>query len=249
MGLLGTVTNGAAIVFPSDQFDPFLVIDAVKNEKCTSLYGVPTMLIATLDANRQRKYNITTVRTGVAAGASIPSSVMKQLEDELGCGAMLIAYGMTETSPVTFMTGESDPMEKRTKTVGGIMPQTRAKVVDPEGNIVPRGTPGELCTAGYALQTGYYKNPEKTAEAMKTDEEGVLWMHTGDQCVIDKEGYCAVTGRIKDVIIRGKLESVDKQAFHLSADIWLQEVKISILPRSKNDSSSIPISQKLALWL
>lgn len=204
MGFLGAITNGSSIVFPSDQFDPFRVIDAVKNETCTALLGVPTMLIGTLDANRKRKYKISSVRTGLAAGASVPASVMKQLEDELGCAGMLIAYGMTETSPVTFITALDDPMEKRTRTVGSVMPHTRAKVIDTEGNILPRGTPGELCTSGYALQPGYFKNPAKTEEAMKTDEEGIRWMHTGDQCLIDKEGYCVVTGRIKDVIIRGK---------------------------------------------
>lgn len=204
MGFLGAITNGCTIVFPSDQFDPFPVIDAVYHEKCTVLYGVPTMLIATLDANRQRKYNISTVRTGIAAGASVPSSVMKQLDQELGCKAMLIAYGMTETSPVTFMNPLNDPAEKREKTVGSIMPHTKAKVVDTNDEILPRGTPGELCTSGYSLQPGYLRNPAKTAEVMKTDKDGVLWMYTGDQCFIDKEGYCVVTGRIKDVIIRGK---------------------------------------------
>jgi len=116
---------------------------------------------------------------------------------------MLIQYGMTETSPVTFSTAGDDTMEKRTRTIGKVMPHTKAKVVGPNDEILPRGTPGELCTAGYALQPGYYKNPAKTAEAMKTDENGILWMYTGDQCLIDKDGYCVVTGRIKDVIIRG----------------------------------------------
>lgn len=206
MGFLGAYTNGSSIVFPSDQFDPLKVIDAIYNEKCTALYGVPTMLMATLEAHRQRGYKISTVRTGLAAGASVPASVMKQLDEQLGCKGMLIAYGMTETSPVTFITVEDDSMEKRLKTVGHVMPHTRAKIVDSDDKIVPRGTPGELCTSGYSIQPGYYKNEAKTKEVMKTDENGIRWMYTGDQCLIDKEGYCAVTGRIKDVIIRGKFQ-------------------------------------------
>ena len=173
------------------------------------LNSVPTMLMATLEAHRQKKYGKSSVRTGLAAGASVPASVMKQLDEQLGCRGMLIAYGMTETSPVTFITSENDAMEKRLKTVGNVMPHTRAKVVDSNDKILPRGTPGELCTSGYAIQTGYYKNPTKTAEAMKTDGNGIVWMYTGDQCLIDKEGYCVVTGRIKDVIIRGKSETFE----------------------------------------
>ena len=203
-GFLSAITNGSAIVFPNDQFDPLLTVDALYNEKCTALLGVPTMMIAALSANRERKHKITAVRTGLAGGSAVPVSVMKQLDQDFGCQRMCIIYGMTETSPVTFMTTVNDPQEKREKTVGAIMPHTRAKVVDREGKIVPRGTPGEICTSGYALQLGYYKNEAKTAEAMKTDENGIRWMYTGDQGLIDEDGYCVITGRIKDMIIRGK---------------------------------------------
>ncbi|KAK5263938.1 hypothetical protein LTR96_010656 [Exophiala xenobiotica] len=203
MGFLGSVTHGSTIVFPCDQFDAHLVLDALYEEKCTALYGVPTMFIAEIEANQKKKYKITSVRTGVAAGSSVPAPVMKRLEQEFGVKGMLIAYGMTETSPVTFITSLDDSDERRTKTVGRVLPHTAAKVVDREGETVPRGTPGELCTSGYALQKGYYNNPEKTNEVMRRDDEGVLWMHTGDECVIDDDGYCTVTGRIKDMIIRG----------------------------------------------
>ncbi|KAK7885648.1 hypothetical protein LTR67_009999 [Exophiala xenobiotica] len=203
MGFLGSVTHGSTIVFPCDQFDAHLVLDALYEEKCTALYGVPTMFIAEIEANQKKKYKITSVRTGVAAGSSVPAPVMKRLEQEFGVKGMLIAYGMTETSPVTFITSLDDSDERRTKTVGRVLPHTAAKVVDREGEIVPRGTPGELCTSGYALQKGYYNNLEKTNEVMRRDDEGVLWMHTGDECVIDDDGYCTVTGRIKDMIIRG----------------------------------------------
>ncbi|KIW58076.1 hypothetical protein PV05_02626 [Exophiala xenobiotica] len=203
MGFLGSVTHGSTIVFPCDQFDAHLVLDALHEEKCTALYGVPTMFIAEIEANQKKKYKITSVRTGVAAGSSVPAPVMKRLEQEFGVKRMLIAYGMTETSPVTFITSLDDSEERRTKTVGRVLPHTAAKVVDRNGKIVPRGVAGELCTSGYALQKGYYNNPEKTNEVMRRDNEGVLWMHTGDECVIDNDGYCMVTGRIKDIIIRG----------------------------------------------
>jgi long-chain acyl-CoA synthetase len=208
MGFLGSVTHGSTIVFPCDQFDAHLVLDALYEEKCTALYGVPTMFIAEIEANQKKKYKITSVRTGVAAGSSVPAPVMKRLEQEFDVKGMLIAYGMTETSPVTFITSPDDSDERRTKTVGRVLPHTAAKVVDREGEIVPRGTPGELCTSGYALQKGYYNNPEKTNEVMRRDDEGVLWMHTGDECVIDDDGYCTVTGRIKDMIIRGTYRSL-----------------------------------------
>lgn len=204
MGFLATFAHGSSIVFPCDQFQADLVIDAVYHEKCTALLGVPTMFVAMLEANKRKGYQIETVRTGLAAGSSVPAVLMRQLATELGIKGMLIAYGMTETSPVTFLTSLDDTVERKTTTVGQVMPHTAAKVIDRNGNIVSRGTPGELCTSGYALQKGYWQNQVKTDEVMKRDENGVLWMHTGDECVIDRSGYCMVTGRIKDIIIRGE---------------------------------------------
>lgn len=203
MGFLGAFSHGSTIVFPCDQFEPNLVLDSIVREKCTLLYGVPTMFIAELEANKIKKYKIDSLRAGMAAGSSVPASLMRQLSREFGVKTMMIAYGMTETSPVTFVTAMTDSEEKRIKTVGRVMPHTAAKVIDKDGKIVPRGVPGELCTSGYALQKGYWQNRAKTDEVMKRDEQGKLWMYTGDECVIDNDGYCSVTGRIKDMIIRG----------------------------------------------
>jgi mevalonyl-CoA ligase len=203
LGFLASFTHGSEIVFPSDKFQADLALDSVYHKRCTALLSVPTMFVAILEANRRKQYPINTIRTGLAAGASVPAHLMTQLKVELGVPSMLIAYGMTETSPVTFITSSTDSEEQRIKTVGKVMPHTGAKVVDSKGKIVPRGTPGELCTSGYALQKGYWNNQAKTDEAMQRDAEGVLWMSTGDECVIDEAGYCRVTGRIKDIIIRG----------------------------------------------
>ncbi|KIX97674.1 uncharacterized protein Z520_06452 [Fonsecaea multimorphosa CBS 102226] len=203
IGFLSSFTHGSRIVFPCDQFDADSVLDALEEEKCTALLGVPTMFIAEIEANKAKKYKISSVKTGLVAGASVPPALVKQLDQEFGIKGMLIPYGMTETSPVTFMTSFDDTEEKRTKTVGRVLPHTMAKIVDRAGNIVPRGVRGELCVSGYSVQKGYYKNPAKTDEAMKRDENGILWMYTGDECVIDEDGYCSVTGRIKDIIIRG----------------------------------------------
>lgn len=205
MGFLASFAHGSTIVFPCDHFDADLVIDAVYHERCTALLGVPTMFVAMLEANKRKRYPIRTVRTGLAAGSSVPAVLMRQLKDGFGVTGMLIAYGMTETSPVTFLTSLEDTEERKTKTVGRVMPHTAAKVIDVNGNIVRRGVPGELCTSGYALQKGYWQNASKTDEVMKKDKQGVLWMHTGDECMIDESGYCTVTGRIKDIIIRGTL--------------------------------------------
>ena len=162
------------------------------------------MFIAELDANRLKKRQITSLRTGMAAGAPVPSRVMDRLEKEMNVRGMLIAYGMTETSPVTFMTSMHDTQERRLTTVGTVMPHTGAKILTSNGEIAPRGVRGELCTSGYALQKGYLNNEAKTQEAMRMDDAGVLWMYTGDEGVIDEHGYCSITGRIKDIIIRGQ---------------------------------------------
>lgn len=203
MGFLAAFTHSSTIVFPCDQFEPNQVLDAIHKEKCTAILGVPTMLIAEMEANQRKGYTFDTLRVGVAAGAPVPAALMKGLRQKLGIQKMLIAYGMTETSPVSFMTPSEDSDELRSTTVGQVLPHTWAKVINLEGDIVPRGTPGELCVSGYSLQTGYWRNEAKTAEAMKTDEEGTRWMYTGDECMITPAGYCVVTGRIKDLIIRG----------------------------------------------
>lgn len=160
------------------------------------------MFIAELEANKTLRRKLNTVRTGVAAGSAVPAALLEKLNEQMGM-QLEICYGMTETSPVTFMTSPDDPKEARLRSLGKVMPHTMAKIVDSKGNIVPRGQRGELCTAGFALQKGYWKEKAKTDEVMRRDENGVLWMHTGDECYIDEEGFCHFESRLKDVIIRG----------------------------------------------
>jgi acyl-CoA synthetase (AMP-forming)/AMP-acid ligase II len=205
MGFLATLIHGCTIVFPSDHFDARLVLDSIISEKCTTIYGVPTMFIAELEANQAQNRNINTLRKGLAAGSTVPLALMNKLKEQMGVETMLIAYGMTETSPVTFMSSFKDPVEMRVTTVGRVMPHTAAKVVDKMGRVLGRSERGELCTSGYALQKGYLDDEEKTNDVMKRDENGVVWMHTGDEGMIDELGYCHITGRIKDIIIRGML--------------------------------------------
>ncbi|KAJ5901467.1 acetyl-CoA synthetase-like protein [Penicillium taxi] len=203
LGFLNAFTHGSTIVFPSDHFDANLVIHAVIQEKATALLGVPTMFVAELEVCEAKQLEITTVRTGLAAGSPVSETLLSRLECRLGIKGMLVAYGMTETSPVTFMTSLDDPREKAMTSLGKILPHTSAKIVDHNGAIVRRGESGELCTSGYGLQKGYFKNESKTREVMRRDADGRLWMHTGDQCYFDPEGYCHTSGRIKDIIIRG----------------------------------------------
>ena len=205
MGFLASFVHGSSIVFPSSQFDPELALDAVVNQRATALLGVPTMFIAILKANERKRYVIDTLRTGVAAGSAVPAALMDELNERMGVKAMLIAYGMTETSPVTFITSLDDPQEIRASSLGQVMPHTGAKIISNDGKekLLKRGEAGELCTSGYALQKGYWRNAEMTKEVMKVDEEGTVWMHTGDECKIQEDGFCVITGRIKDIIIRG----------------------------------------------
>ncbi|KAK5031719.1 hypothetical protein LTS07_004339 [Exophiala sideris] len=218
MGFLGAFTHSSSIVFPCDQFDANLVLDAVSEAKCTVILGVPTMFIAEMEANKRKGYRLDTLRLGVGAGSTVPAPLMRDLRQRMGIQKVLIAYGMTETSPVSFMTSIEDDEERRATTVGRVLPHTSAKVVDSEGNILPRGVPGELCVSGYLLQKGYWQNEAKTAEVMKLDDAGIRWMYTGDECVITTDAYCVITGRIKDLIIRGKssrtlgLPDTDKSA-------------------------------------
>lgn len=205
MGLLASIYHGSTIVFPSDRFHAPSVVESILREDATVLLGVPTMFVAELEVLTKHTQRPRRLRTGLAAGSAVPQALMDQLRGQMGVDKMLIAYGMTETSPVTFITSLEDSEEKRMTTIGRPMPHTGAKVVDSDGRVVARGQRGELCTSGFALQKGYWMNEEKTADVMKTDEYGVVWMHTGDEVLIDDEGYGCITGRIKDIIIRGKL--------------------------------------------
>jgi fatty-acyl-CoA synthase len=199
MGNLAAVTLGAAMVYPGEGFDPLATLRTIEQEKCTTLYGVPTMFIAELDHPEFASFNLKSLRTGIMAGAPCPIEVMKRVNTEMNMGEVTIAYGMTETSPVSFQSAVDDPLERRVSTVGRIHPHVEVKIVDLEGRIVPRGARGELCTRGYSIMLGYWDEPAKTGEVL--DRNG--WMHTGDIAIIDDEGYCNIVGRIKDMVIRG----------------------------------------------
>lgn len=198
MGTLGCVTKGATMVIPGEGFDPAETLQTVSDERCTALYGVPTMFVAELALPDFDKYDLSHLRTGIMAGASCPISVMKQVQGKMNMTEVTIAYGMTETSPVSFQSDVDDPIDKRVSTVGRIHPHVECKVVGPEGDTLPIGQQGELFTRGYSVMQGYWNADPLTAEAI---QDG--WMHTGDLAVIDDEGYCDITGRVKDMIIRG----------------------------------------------
>jgi fatty-acyl-CoA synthase len=199
MANLGCLTHGAAMIYPSEGFDPLAVLQTVHEERCTALYGVPTMFIAELDHPDFAKYDLGSLRTGIMAGAPCPIEVMRKVMERMHMRDITIAYGMTETSPVSFQSAIDDPVERRVSTVGRVMPHLEVKIIDAEGRIVPRGVSGELCTRGYSVMLGYWDQDDKTREAL--DRAG--WMHTGDLATIDAEGYCAIVGRIKDMVIRG----------------------------------------------
>jgi fatty-acyl-CoA synthase len=200
MGNLGCTTHGSTIVVPAEAFDPEATLRATADERCTSLYGVPTMFIAMLAHPDVDRFDLGALRTGIMAGSPCPIEVMKQCIERMNMDEVTICYGMTETSPVSTQTALDDPIDKRVGTVGRVHPHVEIKVVDPEtGAVVPRGATGEFCTRGYSVMVGYWNDPERTAEAI--DGEG--WMHTGDLAVMDGEGYANIVGRIKDMIIRG----------------------------------------------
>ncbi|MGC4956597.1 AMP-binding protein [Actinomadura citrea] len=200
MGNLAATSHGACVVIPAPAFDPKATLEAVAAERCTSLYGVPTMFIAVLNEPSLTGLDLSGLRTGIMAGSPCPVEVMKQVIERLGMSEVAICYGMTETSPVSTQTRAGDSLERRVSTVGTVLPHLEIKVVDPEtGVTVPRGVPGEFCTRGYSVMLGYWDEPDKTAEAVDT----ARWMHTGDLAVMDGEGYVTITGRIKDMVIRG----------------------------------------------
>ena len=199
LGVLAAVTHGAAMVFPSEAFEPYATLQAVAEERCTALHGVPTMFIAELDHPQFGEFDLSSLRTGIMAGAPCPITVMRRVVAEMHMRDITICYGMTETSPVSFQTSVEDPLEKRVTTVGRVHPHVQVKLLDEHGKVPPRGEPGEICTRGYSVMRGYWDDPQRTAEAV--DAGG--WMHTGDLAVLDAEGYCNIVGRVKDMIIRG----------------------------------------------
>lgn len=199
MGNLGCLTHGATMVYPSDAFDPAAVLATVEKERCTGLYGVPTMFVAELSHPDFGKFDLSSLRTGCMAGSPCPTEVMRQVIGRMHMEDVTIAYGMTETAPVSFQTGDDDPLERRVSTIGRVQPHLECKIVDEAGETVPRGAAGELCVRGYSVMLGYWEDDERTREAI--DPEG--WMHTGDLASIDEEGYGNIVGRLKDMIIRG----------------------------------------------
>jgi fatty-acyl-CoA synthase len=200
IGNLGCITAGATMVYPAAAFEPLATLEAIEGERCTSVYGVPTMFIAELEDPRFAEFDLSSLRTGIMAGAPCPVEVMKRVIADMHAREVCVAYGMTETAPVSFLTRPNDDVERRVSTVGTVFPHVEAKVIDPEtGLVTPVGVPGEVCTRGYLVMLGYWNDPDATADAV--DAAG--WMHTGDLGVMDAEGYLNIVGRIKDMVIRG----------------------------------------------
>jgi fatty-acyl-CoA synthase len=251
MGNLGVTSHGACIVIPAPSFDPAATLRAVQQERCTSLYGVPTMFIAELGLPDFDSYDLSSLRTGIMAGSPCPVEVMKRVMAEMHMAEVSICYGMTETSPVSTQTRRDDDLEHRTGTVGRALPHIEVKVVDPTSGVtVERGTPGELCTRGYSVMLGYWNEPERTAEAV----DAARWMHTGDLAVMHDDGYLAVVGRIKDVVIRGgenvyprEVEEFlythpkisDVQVVGVPDERYGEEVLACVIPRDPDDPPTL----------
>jgi fatty-acyl-CoA synthase len=198
LAVLACVARGSKMVFPGEGFEPRATLAAVEAEGCTALHGVPTMFIAELDHPEFRTFDLSRLRTGIMAGAPCPIEVMRRVQKSMHMHEITIAYGMTETSPVSFQSATDDPLDKRVATVGRVLPHLQVKIVDEAGRIVPVGAKGELCTRGYSVMQGYWADPERTADAIRDG-----WMHTGDLATLDEQGYCNIVGRVKDMVIRG----------------------------------------------
>ena len=230
MSVLTSVLFGATMVFPSEAFEPLAVLEALSEEKCTALQGVPTMFIAELEHPDFASFDMSHLRTGTMAGAPCPIEIMRKVISKMNMAEVTIAYGMTETSPVSFQSASDDPLEKRVSTVGRIHPHVQVKIIDEQGAVVPRGISGELCTRGYSVMLGYWGDQEQTDEAI--DEAG--WMHTGDLAVIDDEGYCDIVGRVKDMIIRGGENIYPREIEeYLFQHPQIQEVAVFGIPDEK----------------
>ena len=199
MGVLACLARAATMIFPGEAFDPLEALSAIQKERCTHLYGVPTMFIAMLGHERFDAFDLRSLRGGIMAGAPCPAEVMKAVMSDMNMAEVTIAYGMTETSPVSFQTRRNDPVEARVTTVGRIMPHLEVKIVDEAGRITPIGVPGQICTRGYSVMSGYWGDEDRTREVL----DGAGWMHTGDIGVLDEQGYCRIVGRSKDIVIRG----------------------------------------------
>lgn len=203
LGLLACLTHGAKIVFPAESFDPVACMRAIDAERCTALHGVPAMMESIMDVPRPEGWT-SDLRTGIVAGSPVPKWLMERMVNELNMSDFTSSYGLTEASPTVFNAHTNDSLHARLTTVGTVLPHARVKIVDHQDRIVPIGVRGELCVAGYQVCRGYWENTEKTAELIVRDEYGEPWLHTGDEAVLDVDGYCTITGRFKDIIIRGK---------------------------------------------
>ena len=240
LGNLACTTHGACIVIPAPGFDPAQTLRSVQAERCTSLYGVPTMFIAELGLPDFASYDLSTLRTGIMAGSPCPVEVMKRVVSEMHMTEVTICYGMTETSPVSAQTTANDDMERRVSTVGRVHPHVEVKVIDPEtGRVLPRDTPGEMCTRGYSVMLGYWHEPERTAEAI----DAARWMHTGDLAVMDQAGYLNIVGRIKDMVIRGGENVYPREVEEfLYAHAAIEDVQVIGVPDAK-------FGEELCAWI
>lgn len=203
LGLLATITHGGKAVYPAVSFDPEATMLAISKENCTVLHGVPAMMEAILSQPRPEGWT-SQLRTGIVAGSPVPRWLMERMVNELGMTDFTSSYGLTEASPTVFNAHTHDSLHARLTTVGTVLPHARVKIVDRDNYVVPIGVRGELCVAGYQVCRGYWENKEKTDEVIIRDENGEAWLHTGDEAVLDVDGYCTITGRFKDIIIRGK---------------------------------------------
>ena len=240
IGNLGTLSHGACLVYPAPAFDPKATLAAVAEERCTSLYGVPAMFIAELAEPDFDAYDLSSLRTGAMGGSPCPVEVLKQVVDWMGMADVTVVYGMTETSPVSAQTRADDPLDRRMSTVGRVHPHVEIKIADPEtGVTVPRGVPGELCTRGYSVMLGYWQQPDKTAEAI----DPARWMHTGDLATMDTDGYINITGRLKDMVIRGG-ENISpreiEEFLHTHPDV--QDVQVIGVPDAR-------LGEEIMAWI
>ncbi len=238
MGVLGCLTKGAMMVFPSESFSPRSTLRAIAAEKCTAVYGVPAMFISMLDVASPRHFDLSSLRTGIMAGSPCPVEVMQRVVDEMNLTEITIAYGMTETSPVSFQSEISDSLEKRVSTVGRVHPHLEVKLVGENGEVVPVGEVGELWTKGYSVMSGYWNDPERTREVL---QDG--WMHTGDLATFDKDGYCTIVGRISDMVLRGGENIYPKEVEnYLQHHPAIQDVQIFGIPDAR-------LGEELCAWI
>jgi fatty-acyl-CoA synthase len=240
MGNLACLTHGAAVIYPNEGFDPLTVLEAIQAEKCTGLYGVPTMFVAELNHPRFREFDLSTLRTGVMAGSPCPIEVMKQVVGRMHLSEITIAYGMTETGPAVSQSSTDAPLNRRVSTVGTVLPHLEVKIINPTtGEVVPSGEPGELCARGYSVMHGYWEDDAKTREAIDTDR----WMHTGDLGTMDAQGYLNIVGRSKDMVIRGgeNIYPAEIEAF-LYRHPKVQDVQVVGLPDKR-------YGEELCAWI